>query len=123
MSWSVALGVFGIFAAWGALASLGRRGPDSKPQHCWLIGIAGLFPAWLIAFLTLLQPATQGSAEVPLPPQALLSSGVGLGGVIVTDYLLRRAQKSGRAVSPLVSWCLGVVALIPACLIAWVSLK
>lgn len=123
VSWSVALGVFGIFAAWGALVSLGRRGSDSKPQHCWLIGIAGLFPAWLIAFLALLQPATQGSAEVPLPPQALLSSGVGLGGVIVTDYLLRRAQKSGRALSPLASWGLGVVALIPACLIAWLGLR
>lgn len=123
MIWSVALGVLGIFVAWGAQASLEKRASDSKPHHFWLIGLAGLFPAWLIAFLTLLQPATQGSAEVPLPPQALLSSGVGLGGVIVTDYLLRRAQKSGRALSPLVSWGLGVAALIPACLIAWLSLR
>ena len=123
MIWSIALGVLGIFAAWGALASLERRAAGSKPHHFWLIGLAALFPAWLIAFLALLQPATQGGAEVPLPPQALLSSGVGLGGVIATDYFLRRAQKSGRALSPLVSWSLGVVALIPACLIAWVSLK
>ena len=123
MIWSVALGVLGIFAAWGALASVEKGAADSKPHHFWLIGLAALFPAWLIAFLALLQPATQGSAEIPLPPQALLSSGVGLGGVIATDYLLRRAQKSGRALSPLVSWGLGVAALIPACLIAWVSLK
>ncbi len=123
MIWSVALGVLGIFSAWGALACVAKKIPDSKPHHCWLIGLAGLFPAWLIAFLALLQPATQGAAEVPLPPQALLSSGVGLGGVIATDYLLRHAQKSGRLLSPMTSWGLGVVALIPACLIAWVSFK
>lgn len=123
MAWSVALGIFGIFAAGGALGYLSRSAYQPKPHHCWLIGIAALFPAWLVAFLTLLQPATQGGAEVPLPPQALLSSGVGLGGIIVTDYLVRRAQKSGRALSPLKGWALGVVALAPACLIAWISVR
>ena len=118
MIWSIALGVLGIFAAWGALASLERRAAGSKPHHFWLIGLAALFPAWLIAFLALLQPATQGGAEVPLPPQALLSSGALLCGIIVTDYLLRRLQKSGCTLRPVAYWILGLMALLPAWLIA-----
>jgi hypothetical protein len=121
--WSFALAILGILAAGGALGYSSSRAYDLKLHHCWLIGVAALFPAWLVAFLVLLQPATLGGLEVPLPPQALLSSGVGLGGIIVTDYLIRKAQKTGRALSPLNSWALGVVALAPACLVAWISLK
>lgn len=121
--WSIALAIIGFFAAWAGLAYLERSFPERKPHHCWLVGLAGLFPAWLVSFLALLQPVTQGAADVPLPPRALFSSGAGLCGIIATDYLLRRMQKSGRAPAPLASWLLGLVALLPALLIALVSFK
>lgn len=121
--WSIAFGIVGLFATWAALTYLERSASDRKPHHCWLLGLAALFPAWLISFLALLQPVTQGAADAPLPPRALLSSSAGLAGIIVTDYLLRRMQKSGRALAPLASWALGVLALLPAWLIALVSFK
>ncbi|MGH7767674.1 MAG: hypothetical protein ACREQP_09490, partial [Candidatus Binatia bacterium] len=86
----------------------------------WLIGLAGLFPAWLIAFLTVIQPASQSAVDVPLPPRALFSSAIGLIGVIATDYVLRRAQQTGRELSSFLSWVMGWAALIPAWLIVTV---
>ncbi len=114
--WSVLTGVAGVFATWAALAYL-----EKEPRHYWFLGLAGLFPAWLIAFLGLLQPVTQGAADVPLPPRALFSSGAALLGVIVTDYLLRQSQKSGLALRAVTYWLLGLIALLPAWCIALVS--
>lgn len=94
--------------------------PDLGAHHYWLFGLASLFPAWLISFLALLQPITQSAADAPLPPRALFSSGVGLAGIIATDYLLRQLQKSGRSLRPLIYWLVGLMALLPAWCIALV---
>ena len=56
-----------------------------------------------------------------LPPRALFSSVVALIGVIATDYLLRRLQKSGHTLSLVTYWIIGVIALVPAWLIALVG--
>lgn len=115
---SLIIAAMGVFGAWGALAYLDRK-TSGRQEHCyWFLGLAGLFPAWLIAFLGLLQPVTQKPDETPLPPRALLSSGALLCGIIVTDYLLRRLQKSGRTLRPVAYWILGLIALLPAWLIA-----
>jgi hypothetical protein len=119
--WSIIIGVVGIFATWAALISLEGRVADWRGHHYWFLGLAGLFPAWLIAFLALLPPLTRETADVPLPPRALLSSGVALFGVIATDYLLRRLQKSGRTLRPVTYWIIGWAALLPGWLIALVS--
>ena len=119
--WSIITGVVGIFGTWAAVTYLAARVPDWRPQHYWFLGLAALFPAWLIAFLGLLQPTTQQVADAPLPPRALLSSGVALFGIIVTDYLLRRFQQSGRSLRPVIYWIIGWVALVPAWLIASVN--
>lgn len=121
--WSIATGMIGVFGTWAAVAYLKERLPDWRLHHYWFLGLAGLFPAWLIAFLALLQPVTEGAVEAPLPPQAIFSSGAALFGIIATDYLLRRFQKSGRALTHLTSWALGLLALLPAWLIALVVLK
>jgi hypothetical protein len=91
---------------------------NRPPRHYWLLGLASLFPAWLVAFLTVIQPASQSPVDVPLPPRALLSSAIGLIGIIATDYFLRQAQQSGRAFTPVVWWFIGLGALVPAWLIA-----
>ncbi len=116
--WSILTGVAGVFATWAALACL-----EKEPRYYWFLGLAGFFPAWLIAFLGLLQPVTQGAADVPLPPRALFSSGAALLGVIVTDYLLRQLQKSGLGLRPVTYWIIGLVALLPAWCIALVSFR
>ena len=115
---SAIVGVVGLLATGAALFNLQAKHPEWKPQHYWLLGLAGLFPASLVAFLSLLPSATAPGADTPLPPRALFSSVAGLLGVIATDYLLRRLQKSGCALRPLTFWVIGWVALLPALCIA-----
>lgn len=109
--------VAGIVASGVALFYLQGR----RAQHYWILGIAGLFPAWLVAFLSVLQPASQSAVDVPLPPRALFSSAAGLMGIIAADYLLRRVQQSGRVLRPVTCWIIGWGALVPAWLIASVN--
>lgn len=118
---SLITGIVGILGSGVALFYLQGKVPNWRPQQSWLLGLAGLFPAWLIAFLNMLQPASQSAVDVPLPPRALFSSAVGLMGVIATDYLLRRLQRSGRILPPVACWIIGWVALLPAWLIASVN--
>ncbi|HEY2989057.1 MAG TPA: hypothetical protein VGL11_15100 [Candidatus Binatia bacterium] len=110
---SLIIAVVGVFASGVAVVFL----KDRPPRHSWLLGIAGLFPAWLIAFLTVIQPASQSAVDVPLPPRALLSSAAGLIGIIATDYLLRRSQESGRVLTAVMWWMIGWASLVPAWLI------
>lgn len=117
---SIITGVAGVFATWAALTYLEKGIAGWNARHFWLLGLAGLFPAWLSAFLGLLQPLAGGAADVPLPPRALFSSGAALCGIIVTDYLLRRLQRSGRVFRPVTYWIIGSVALLPAWCIALV---
>lgn len=114
---SLIVGVAGVLAS--AIAAIFLK--DRPPQYSWLLGLAGLFPAWLIAFLAVLQPASQSPVDVPLPPRALFSSAAGLIGIIATDYLLRRLQQSGRVLTPVTCWIIGWAALVPAWCIAWVN--
>ena len=116
------IGIVGVLASGIAVFYLQARHPDWKPQHYWFLGLAGLFPAWLVAFLSLLPTVTRPGADIPLPPRALFSSVAGLLGVIATDYLLRRLQKSGYALRPFTTWLIGWAAFIPALFIAWLRL-
>jgi hypothetical protein len=111
---SLIVGVVGILAS--AVATIFLK--DRSPRHYWLLGLASLFPAWLIAFLTVISPASQSPVDVPLPPRALLSSAIGLIGIIATDYFLRQAQQSGRALTTVTGWLIGLGALVPAWLMA-----
>ncbi|HXV83008.1 MAG TPA: hypothetical protein VEG60_24355, partial [Candidatus Binatia bacterium] len=86
----------------------------------WLVGLAALFPAWLIAFLGLL-PSSVGPERSPLPRSALLSSVVALFGVVFTDMVVRRLDASGYSLSPFKYWVLGLAGLLPAWLITlWI---
>ena len=105
-----------VIAGAGMLASgIAAAYAAKDARQAWMLGLAAIFPAWLVAFLTLVDPASRSAVDVPLPPRALLSSGAGLLGVIATDYWMR---KSGAAVTATVAWISGVAALVPAWLIA-----
>jgi hypothetical protein len=111
ITWSVVLGVLGLFASGAALASLSRVKSPQRPEWLWLLGLVALAPAWLIGFISLL-----GSPIEKRP--WILSSGAALLGVIATDAALRRLQESGRALRPVTYWLLGVVALLPGWCVA-----
>jgi uncharacterized membrane protein (GlpM family) len=115
---SLVIGVVGALAS--AVATIILK--DRPPRHYWLLGLASLFPAWLIAFLTVISPASQSPVDVPLPPRALFSSAVGLMGIIATDYLLRQSERTGRVFTPVLCWWIGLAALVPAWLMAAVNL-
>ncbi len=111
IEWSILAGVLGVAGTWFGTTYLARRKP--RPEIRWLLGIAALFPAWLIAFLGLLGLSTGPRPEKALAVSWILSSAVALLGVIVTDAALRHLRASGRDHRPVIYWLLGVVALVP----------
>jgi hypothetical protein len=121
-TWSLVVAVVGILATGAAVRPLQSKTPGRELRHYWFLGLGALFPAWLIAFLGLLQPATEQPGDVPLPPPALLSSGAALLGLIATDYLLRRLQKPGANFPAAIWWLLGCLALVPAWMVLILSL-
>lgn len=119
---SIVLGVLGLFATGVVVPYLRSWVSNWRPQHHWVLGLAALFPAWLIAFLGLL-PSSVGPENNPLPRSALLSSVVALLGVVFTDTAVRRLDKSGYFLSPSKYWLLGIAGLLPAWLITlWILL-
>lgn len=120
MAWSAALGLLGVAASGLAVARLRRQEDRWGPLAYWLLGLAALFPAWLVVFVALL-----GSAS-PLPGASrvwILSSAAALLGVIATDAATRRLHESDRARSPVTYWLLGVVAFVPAWAFALLGLR
>lgn len=113
----IILGLAGLLGTWALKSFLRGRISAWGPHHAWFLGIAALFPSWLFLFLGMIQAPTPETADVPLPPRAILSSGTALLGIIATEYLVRRSQKS-ESFGDATSWILGVVALVPAMFIA-----
>lgn len=125
--WSIALGLLGALAALGGTAYLGGRPSSRSPHLYWVLGLAGLLPAWLIGFVGLLGASTGQRPEVSLSFPFILSSAAALFGVILTDAAVRRSLESGQVRRPVAYWLLGVVALFPAwCIVllglAWTRL-
>lgn len=113
ITWSILAGLLGVLGTGVGTALLASRRSDQRPEIHWLLGIAALFPAWLIAFLGLLGLSTGPRPEKALAMAWIVSSSVALLGVIVTDAVLRRLRASGRDHRPLIYWLLGVAALLP----------
>lgn len=117
-NWTVVIGILGICGTWAWMAHDTRQRDIEKPQRYWMMGLAGILPAWFVAFIGLLGAPTRQGVNVSLPVAALFSSGVGLLGIVLTDAAVRRLHTSGRARRPAIYWFLGVVALVPAWCIA-----
>lgn len=123
IKWSVLAGVLGVLGTGVGTTYLSRGSVDRPPTPYWLLGIAALLPAWLIAFLDLLTRSSGPRPEKALIAAWILSSSLALLGVIVTDAVLMRLRESGRDHRPVACWLLGAVALIPAWGIALFALS
>jgi hypothetical protein len=123
ITWSVIVGVLGIGGTGLWMLSPSRQRAQWQPQWFWLLGLAALLPAWLLAFLGLLEsPSGMGVVEGALPPAALFSSGAGLLGVVATDAAVRRRLVLGRDFHPVLAWLFGIASLVPAWAIALFAL-
>jgi hypothetical protein len=114
---SILIALVGSLVSGMVARSLWKKNPQRDQRHYWILGVAALLPVWLVAFLRVIQPASAQAVDVPLPPPAILSSGVGLLGVIATDYLLRRVLNPRPGSGAVAHWLVGWVALLPAVII------
>ena len=114
--WSLAFGIVGVAVSrWGARA-LARRGSPPTPRALWVVGLPALLFAWIVPFVALLNAS--GTIEGPPRKTFMGASAVAILGVLVSDWLINREEKRESVRRPLVSWLLGVVALVPAWLVA-----
>lgn len=120
--WPMILGVAGILGTWALRRFLRGKIPTWQPHYPWFLGVAALLPSWLFLFLGLIEVPTPETADDPLPPRAILSSGAALLGVIATEFLVRRLQKSERDLGDAAYWILGLLSLLPAMFIVLVRL-
>lgn len=119
MTWSVVAGLLGILGTWVGMIRLAQRQSPPSPVLYWILGVASLLPAWVIAFVGLLGPAlVVGRPEPSLSVPWILSSAAALLGVILSDAALRRLRDSEQDYRPVAYWLLGVAALFPAWCIA-----
>lgn len=120
---SIVVGVIGLLGTGAVVLYLNKWVSNSRPQQHWFLGLAALFPAWLLALLALLPHSIAQGPRTPLPRSVLLCSVTALFGVIFTDAAVRRLDKRGYSLSPFSCWLLGVAGLVPAWLIAlWLLL-
>jgi len=114
--WSLAFGIVGVAVSrWGARA-LARRGSPPTPRALWVVGLPALLFAWIVPFVALLNAS--GTIEGPPRKTFMGASAAAILGVLVSDWLINREEKRESERRPLVSWLLGVAALVPAWLVA-----
>jgi uncharacterized membrane protein len=80
------------------------------------VGLPALLFAWIVPFVALLN----ASGTIYGPPRKTFmgASAAAILGVLVSDWLINREEKRESERRPLVSWLLGVAALVPAWLVA-----
>lgn len=118
ITWSVVAAALGICGTGAFVADPNSRWPRQSAGRCWFLGMAALFPAWLIAFLGVLAPAG-GS----MPRFVLISaSSAPLLGIIITDTVIRRVREASNVRRPVTYWFLGVAAMLPGWAIALLAL-
>jgi hypothetical protein len=98
---------------------MGRAGIARRPLRrrlaLWVAGLPALLLAWLVPFVSLLNASSTIEGRrgrpswAPRPRRSL--------GVLASDWLINRGE-AGTGRRPLVSWLLGVAALVPAWLVA-----
>ncbi len=114
--WSLALAVAGVAVSRWGTRTLARRPTPPTPRVLWVAGLPALLFAWLVPFVSLLNAS--GTIEGPPRKTFMGASAAAILGVLASDWLINREEKRGPDGRPLVSWLLGVAALVPAWLVA-----
>jgi hypothetical protein len=114
--WSLALAIAGVLASRWGVRALARRPTPPTPRALWVAGLPALLLAWLVPFVSLLNAS--GTIEGPPRKTFMGASAAALLGVLVSDWLINREEARASGQRPLVSWLLGVAALVPAWLVA-----
>lgn len=122
LRWSLVAGLVGVLASSIGLIRLERSGAHRPAEQYWLVGLAALLPAWLIAFLGLLGQVAGRFPERAFFPWWILSSSAAILGVILGDAAVRRLRASGQAYRPARYWVVGVGTLFAAWSIALLGL-
>ena len=113
--WSVLAGGAGLLATWIAMSRLAQRPSEVQPVVSWVLGLAGLAPAWLIALVGLLGASPLERRQQSLPILAwLVSSSAALLGLLLSDTAFRRLRDSGRDHRPRAYWLVGLMAFLTA---------
>jgi hypothetical protein len=116
MLWSLALAIAGVLASRWGVRALARRPTPPTPRVLWVAGLPALLLAWLVPFVSLLNAS--GTIEGPPRKTFMGASAAALLGVLVSDWLINREEARASGQRPLISWLLGVAALVPAWLVA-----
>ena len=115
---SILLGLIGVVASRVGLTRLTADGASRAPHACWALGLVALLPAWLVAFVGLLGATPGVRPQLVSSAAFLLSAAAGLIGAIATEARVRRAGDSVEAHQATRPWQLGMLALLPAWVIA-----
>ena len=110
IAWSAVASVVGLAGTAALVARFKSRWPAWGPERYWVIGLAALLPAWLMAFLATIGPP---GGEGPNKPLFIITSALPLLGIIVTDALLRHWRAQRRVPGPIACWFLGIAAILP----------
>jgi len=110
ITWSALASAVGLIGTATLVASLRRLRPHWGPERYWVVGLAALSPAWLMAFLATIGPP---GGEGPNKPLFIITSALPLLGIIATEAVLRRWRAAGRALRPVTAWLLGIAAILP----------
>ena len=115
---SVLAGAIGVLVTYGTTTRTAAAAVERDSHWYWVLGLVGLMPAWLIAFVGLLPTATDGRVPHLSAAAWIFSAAAGLVGVIATESAIRDPARVTDDGSARRCWALGAVALGPAWVIA-----
>jgi hypothetical protein len=115
---SLALALVGVVTGRTILTRVTDVEAPRDPHGYWALGLVTLLPAWLVAFVGLL--GSQPVAPRPLAAGVawVLSAAAMLVGAIATEARARQAGEHAETRDAARLWRLGVLAFLPAWLIA-----
>lgn len=120
--WSLIAGLIGVLATWFLTLRLERAGSRRQPELFWMLGLAALGPAWLIAVFGLLGRMSGRFPEMSMAAWWIVSSAAAVLGVIVTDGMVRRLRESDQPRLRARCWLAGIGAFFPAWCLALLGL-
>jgi NO-binding membrane sensor protein with MHYT domain len=115
---SIVLAPVGVFLSLAVLRRLTADSASRDPHAYWALGLITLLPAWLVAFIGLLGTTPGVRPHGASAVVFVLSAAAGLLGAILTEARVREATGSHEPWHPTRMWRLGLLAALPAWLLA-----